>query len=86
MRDAEAEYYTAQGQDFIVDEPNYRSGFAAAMHPQTRGKSYAEAGQYLTTRYPQTFKQESFRRGYERGQAYYRGLTLKDKQATSNKA
>jgi hypothetical protein len=86
LRDAEAEYYGAEGQDFKIDEPNYRSGFAAALHPQTRGKAYAEAGNYFTTRYPQTFSQESFRRGYERGQAYYQGLTSKDKQATSKKA
>lgn len=86
LRDAEAEHYGAQGQDFNRDEPTYRSGFEAALHPQIRGKSYAEAGKYLTTRYQETCREDSFRCGYERGQTYYRDLTSKDERATSKKA
>ena len=34
IRDAEAAEYTAAGQDFSSDEPLYRRGFEAALHPE----------------------------------------------------
>ncbi|MCI0485152.1 MAG: phosphoribosyltransferase [Blastocatellia bacterium] len=72
LRDAEEEEYVAQERNFKTDEPAYRSGFEAALHPDARGKSYTEAFEYLTACYPDLYREESFRRGFERGRTYYR--------------
>jgi hypothetical protein len=79
LRDAEDEEYTGQGGDFKADEAHYRSGFEAALHPQSRGKSYEEASDTLSQRYADAYAQAAFRRGYERGQAYHHGLKEKYK-------
>jgi hypothetical protein len=79
LRDAEAEEYTGQGADFKTDEPHYRSGFEAALHPQARGKSYEEAADNLRQRYSDAYEHAAFRHGYERGQAYHQGLREKYK-------
>ena len=70
LRDAEEEHYAADGRIFTEDEPNYRCGFEAALHRETRGKSYAEVVNYLRARYPTNYSEESFRRGYERGRGH----------------
>ncbi len=49
---------------------NYRRGLEAAQDPRLRGKSYQESDEYLAARYPKVHREESFRRGYERGQAH----------------
>lgn len=61
LRDAEKEHYEAG------DEPTFRRGFEAALHPAARGKSYEEALADLEARHAQVFRHEAFRRGYERG-------------------
>lgn len=71
LRDVEREHYTAQGFDFTKDEKEYRRGFEAASHPQTRGKSFEESRAFLASYYPEIYQEERFRRGFERGQAYY---------------
>lgn len=76
LRDAEAEQYEADGRNFAQDEANYRSGFEAALQGQTGGRPYTEAVPILTARYPAICKEESFKRGYERGRAY-RGSMVK---------
>jgi hypothetical protein len=81
LRDAEAAQYTGAGRDFAQDEPDYRSGFQAALHPQTRGKSYDEVVDYLKTRYPTNYNEESFRRGYERGRSHGRSLIKRFEQS-----
>lgn len=86
LRDAEAEHYAAQGADFKHDEATYRRGFEAALHPETRGKAYADANHQLAARCADVYGEESFRCGYERGQNYYQGQTPKEKQATTHKA
>lgn len=77
LRDAEEEEYTGQGKDFKTEEPVYRRGFEAALHPRIRGKSYEEATADLQERYQDAYQTESFRRGYERGQNYHRSLREK---------
>jgi hypothetical protein len=79
LRDAEEEEYTGQGGDFKQDEPVYRRGFEAAQHPHLRGKTYDEAAERLRERYSDAYEAESFRRGFERGQNYHRGLREKYK-------
>ena len=74
LRDVEKEHYTGAGRDFAQDEPNYRCGFEAALHPQSRGKSFSEAVDSLRTRYPNIYSEESFRRGYERGRTHCKSL------------
>lgn len=79
LRDAEEEEYRNAGKDFKTDEPTYRRGFEAAQHPQARGKSYEEANASLRERYSDAYESDAFRRGYERGQNYQRGLREKYK-------
>ncbi len=77
LRDAEEEEYTGQGGDFKADEPHYRRGFEAALHPKARALSYEKATDFLRERYSDSYTGDAFRRGYERGQAYHQ--SLKDK-------
>ena len=79
LRDAEDEEYVGQGRDFKTDEPHYRKGFEAALHPRWRDRSYEENADILRERYGDAYDQEAFRRGYERGQTYHRGLKEKYK-------
>lgn len=78
LRSAEELEYKRQGRDFKTDEANYRRGFEAALNPRTRGKPFQEVVQDLRARYPEAYHQESFRRGYERGQAYYQAAGRKE--------
>ncbi|HZG52665.1 MAG TPA: hypothetical protein VEZ40_11065 [Pyrinomonadaceae bacterium] len=74
LRDAEDEDYRGQGRDFKTDEPVYRRGFEAALHPELRGASYEDAGERLRERYSDAYERDAFRRGYERGQNYQQTL------------
>ena len=74
LRDAEGEAYTGAGGDFKSDEPLFRRGFEAALHPQARGTAYGNAAERLRASYGDVSEQEAFRRGYERGQAYQASL------------
>lgn len=79
LRDAEEAEYSGEGRDFHADEAIYRRGFEAALHPLARGKSYEETRDSLRERYSDEHEAEAFRRGYERGQTYLRGLREKYK-------
>ena len=72
LRDAEQEDYTGQQQerDFMTDEPHYRRGFEAALHPQWRGSNYDSSSEQLREKYGDACTHEAFRCGYERGQRY----------------
>jgi hypothetical protein len=72
LRSAEAEEYARLGRDFAADEPPFRRGFEAALHPRLRGSGFAEASDFLRERYGDDYESEAFRRGYERGQAHQR--------------
>jgi hypothetical protein len=74
LRDAEAEHYETLGGNFITDEASYRRGFAAALHPARRGKSFAETQRYLEEAFGDLASGEAFRHGYERGQDYQRKI------------
>jgi hypothetical protein len=75
LRDAEAAAYTAHGGDFTQDEAVYRQGFEAALRPAFASKPYSEAVEALRTHYPDVYAHTAFRRGFERGQAYYGQVT-----------
>ena len=79
LRGAEQEKYVEHGRDFSKDEPLYRLGFEAALHPRTRGKSYQEAADHLRERHGDVCSEDIFRRGYDRGQAYHQRLREKHK-------
>lgn len=71
LRTAEAEKYTAQGWDFTTDEDMYRRGFEAALHADIAGKPYDDVVGYLRAHHADVYDHAAFRRGYERGRAYY---------------
>lgn len=74
LRDAEQEHYTSQGGNFNVDEAAYRLGFEAALHPDRRGRTYETTVESLRKKYADSSALDSFRHGYERGQAYQRSI------------
>jgi hypothetical protein len=81
LRDAEAAEYEKDGSHFDRDEPAYRKGFEAALHPERRGRAYDAAHENLAACFGPDCDQTSFRRGYERGQAHARGLSEKFEEA-----
>ena len=70
LRDAEEAEYTGDGGDFGVDEPVFRRGFEASLHPQSRGRAYDEDAERLRECYGAGCEDRAFRRGYERGRRY----------------
>lgn len=74
LRDDEKADYSATNEDFEARETIYRLGFETALHPSLRGRPYSEAIDPLRTMQPREYAEDSFRCGYERGQAYYRKL------------
>ena len=74
LRDAEKETYQAHGRNFDEDERYFRCGFEAAQHSTDRGKSYEQCHARLGDRYPGAHEREPFRRGFERGRAYFASL------------
>ncbi|MFL6227875.1 MAG: hypothetical protein ACJ741_03750 [Pyrinomonadaceae bacterium] len=70
LRDGEEAEYAGEGADFKRDEPVYRRGFEAALHPGTRGASFEESRVRLRERHGEACEQGAFQRGYERGCAY----------------
>ncbi|MBI3894831.1 MAG: hypothetical protein HY313_02760 [Acidobacteria bacterium] len=88
LRSAEKEHYSVGGGDFEQDEKFYRMGFEAALHAGSRRKEYdqvlsemASHLEELRRRYPDSDVEEPFRRGYERGRAYYQNLSNRSKAA-----
>jgi len=77
LRDAEAVAYGAPVEGFPQLEAIYRRGFEAALDRRARGQSYEEALAFLQERDADVYREETFRRGYQRGQAYYRALLAK---------
>lgn len=73
LRDAEREHYVADGSDFETNEDVFRRGFETALQPDFRGRSWEQAVYILAER-DKDWSSDSFRRGYERGRNYYRGL------------
>ena len=74
LRDAEAIGYS-KPEDFKQVETTFRCGFGAALEPAMRGRSFDEATEYLQQNYPASYHEESFRRGFERGQHYLQKLS-----------
>ena len=70
LRDGERAHYHRDGRDFERDEESYRRGFHAALHPQRRGKAYAEVESDLRTMYDESELDSAFKEGYERGLAH----------------
>lgn len=79
LRDAEEAEYTVDGGDFGVDEPVFRKGFEASLHPRARGRAYKEDAERLRECYGAECDEAAFRHGYERGRSYERGLLERHK-------
>ena len=75
LRDAEEAEYTVDGGDFGADEPVFRRGFEASLHPHARGRAYEEDAERLRECYGAECEEAAFRRGYERGRRYYGELS-----------
>jgi len=54
------------GDTFDKDEPSYRRGYQAALHPKRRGKAYSDVEDELRTAYAGTVLDRPFVHGYER--------------------
>ena len=67
LRDAEKAHYESTGAEWAPAESAYRQGFAAALHPDLRGKTWAEARDTLRQRRGAVADTTAFRVGYERG-------------------
>jgi len=67
LRDAEAEHYEKSGGNFQTDEAGYRRGFEAALSSRADEAPANNPGD------------EAFRRGYERGVRYQKGVREKYK-------
>jgi hypothetical protein len=74
LRDAEAAFHSKSG-DSAQEEDNFRCGFSAALEPKMRGRSFDAAAEELKTKYPDAYQEQSFRRGFERGQHYHKQLS-----------
>jgi hypothetical protein len=59
--------------DWDQDEPSYRRGYLAALHPRRRGKAYSEVEDDLRTAYAGATLDRPFQAGYERGLSYRPG-------------
>jgi Na+-transporting methylmalonyl-CoA/oxaloacetate decarboxylase gamma subunit len=59
--------------DWNQDEPSYRRGYLAALHPRRRGKAYSEVEDDLRTAYAGATLDRPFQAGYERGLSYRPG-------------
>jgi hypothetical protein len=70
LREGERAHYHREGRDFDRDEPVYRRGYQAALHPRRRGKAYSDVEDELRTAYAGTVLDRPFRDGYERGLSY----------------
>jgi hypothetical protein len=81
LRDAEEASYDVHGADFREDEESYRKGMEAALSPALRGKTFEEAEPMLRTRAPDDFDKRAFRRGFARGQSYWRAQLAADNEA-----
>jgi hypothetical protein len=60
-----------RGKDEQYQEPEYRHGVEAALHPECRGKRFDDAASRLSERIGPSCRTDAFRRGYERGRSYY---------------
>lgn len=76
LREVEKAHYEAvTGKSFAEAEPAYRRGYEVALHRNFRGRAYAEVAQELHKRNGDEVRADDFRRGYERGHAYYASRT-----------
>lgn len=71
VRDGEREHVRERGGEW--DEINYRAGFEAALHPETRGREYDQVAAYVEDCYPEPCRTEVFRIGFDRGRQYLYG-------------
>lgn len=67
LREDERTTYTG---DWERDEPSYRRGYQAALHPRRRGRAYSQVEDELRTAYAGTTLDRPFQAGYERGLSY----------------
>jgi hypothetical protein len=74
LRENEAAARGIPHDGFTATEVEYLRGFEAALDPHMQKLSYTEAMTFLHEQERAVYQEEPFRRGYERGQAYQRGL------------
>jgi hypothetical protein len=76
IREPEKEHYEDNGKHFDADEPHYRRGFVAALHPERHGKPFELFSSKLQKHYPESYNNDAFRKGYERGARHGRETYL----------
>jgi hypothetical protein len=70
IRDDEKASFSIPNGILVSGEQEFRDGFEAAMKPRYRGKDYEAARESLSREAPDTFADDLFKQGYERGKAY----------------
>jgi hypothetical protein len=71
LRDVQAEHYRSLGRNFEIDQDVYRAGFESALRRDFRDKTIEQLSDRLKWWYPDIWDTEAFRRGFERGHAYW---------------
>lgn len=67
LREGERLHARRLGRPFEEVEPVYRRGFQAALHPDARDRTIADAPDAVKRRHAAVWEDEGFRCGYERG-------------------
>jgi hypothetical protein len=88
LRSAEREQYLKLNKNFDQLEKFYRRGFEASLHAQHRCQEFDQIASEMANRieelhrhHPGAEIEDAYRRGYERGRAYYDALCAKTKAA-----
>ncbi|HEY6804977.1 MAG TPA: hypothetical protein VI306_15490 [Pyrinomonadaceae bacterium] len=79
VRADELDHYRSLGRDFQSDEPSYRKGFQAALHPNRRGRSFADCKSELNDCFKPDDLNEAFENGYDRGATHHSKLSETNK-------
>jgi len=72
QRSNEKKHYERMNkEEFEPEEPRFRKGFEAALHPDFRGKEYSEIKEELKQHHSSDHESASYQQGFQRGQEYY---------------
>jgi hypothetical protein len=87
LRSSEQEHYSKLDKNFDKQEKFYRLGYETALNAKNRHKGFDQVASEMANHihdlhrsHPGAEVEDAYRRGYERGHAYYQALCAKTKQ------